>query len=241
MHWSKLDFAVRRPLVTPSGAALLLLGIGLAASVTFDALDALARRDTAQQKLAQLSARAAELRGAKVQQLRVAAKDAGRGNAPDEREARRIAEAQKVIRTLATPWDEMFDALETAQDDSVALLSIAPERAAGRLAMSGEAKLRSADRLAGTPRRERRSAARAIARARDQRQRPPHRFYSQCEFAQMNLKTAFNTENTEKNTENTESSLETTTHSAGELKLYLCALCASVFSVLKALATRFSG
>lgn len=140
MHWSKLDFAVRRPLVTPSGAALLLLGIGLAASVTFDALDALARRDTAQQKLAQLSARAAELRGAKVQQLRVAAKDAGRGNAPDEREARRIAEAQKVIRTLATPWDEMFDALETAQDDSVALLSIAPERAAGRLAMSGEAK-----------------------------------------------------------------------------------------------------
>jgi Tfp pilus assembly protein PilN len=140
MHSSRLDFAAQRSVFTPVGAALLLLGIVFAASIAVDAVDTLAQRDKAQQKLAQLTARAAELRGVKVQQARVAAKDAGRGNAPDEREARRIAEAQKVIRAIAAPWDEMFDALEKAQDDSVALLSIAPERAAGRLAMSGEAK-----------------------------------------------------------------------------------------------------
>jgi hypothetical protein len=56
----------------------------------------------------------------------------------------------------------------------------------------------------------------------------------------LNLKTAFNTENTEKNTENTESWLETPTHPTGELKLYLCALRVSVFSVLKELVTEFS-
>jgi hypothetical protein len=56
----------------------------------------------------------------------------------------------------------------------------------------------------------------------------------------LNLKTAFNTENTEKNTENTEGWLETPTHPAGELKRYLCALCVSVFSVLKELVTEFS-
>ena len=56
----------------------------------------------------------------------------------------------------------------------------------------------------------------------------------------MTLKTAFNTENTEKNTENTEGSLETTTHPVSELKLYLCALCASVFSVLKEFVAEFS-
>jgi hypothetical protein len=57
---------------------------------------------------------------------------------------------------------------------------------------------------------------------------------------EINLKTAFNTENTEKNTENTEGWLETPTHPAGELKRYLCALCVSVFSVLKELVTEFS-
>jgi Tfp pilus assembly protein PilN len=140
MQSSSLDFAAQRPLFSPLGAALMLLGIAFAASVAVDAVDALAQREKALEKRAQLTARAAELRGVKVQQARVAAKDAGRGNAPDEREARRIAEAQKVIRAIAAPWDEIFDALEKAQDDSVALLSIAPERAAGRLAMSGEAK-----------------------------------------------------------------------------------------------------
>lgn len=136
MQASGLDFAAQRPLLTPAGAVLLLLGIVLAASVAFDALDILAERDGAREKRLQLSARAAELRGAKVPQARASAK----GSAPDDAEARRIAEAQKVIRAIAAPWDDMFDALEKAQDDSIALLTIAPERAAGRLAMSGEAK-----------------------------------------------------------------------------------------------------
>ena len=139
MHSSGLDFSARRTLFTPAGAALLLLGIALAAGVAVEALETLAQRDGAQEKRVALAARAAELRGAKAPPARSAGKDGGR-SAVDEVEARRIAEAQKVIRALAAPWDEMFDALEQAQDDSVALLSIAPERAAGRLAMTGEAK-----------------------------------------------------------------------------------------------------
>ena len=36
--------------------------------------------------------------------------------------------------------NELFDALEKAQDDTVALLSITPERATGQVSLTGEAK-----------------------------------------------------------------------------------------------------
>jgi len=141
MHLSKLDFSAHRTHFTPAATLLLLTGILLAGSFTVEAVDTLAQRDNAQEKRVQLAARAAELRGIKAPPARAATKDAGRGgSASDDTEARRIAEAQTVISALATPWNDMFDALEAAQDDTVALLTIAPERAAGRLAMTGEAK-----------------------------------------------------------------------------------------------------
>lgn len=140
MPWSRLDFSASRAIFTPAGVALLLLGSALVASVAFDTLETIARRNTVQARRVQLSTRAAELRAAKAPVVRATAKGSGRDAAPDDAEARRIADAQKVIRTIAAPWNEMFDALESAQDDSIALLSIAPERAAGRLAMTGEAK-----------------------------------------------------------------------------------------------------
>lgn len=41
---------------------------------------------------------------------------------------------------LLTPWGELFHALEHAQSDSIALLSIEPDAARGRLRLAGEAK-----------------------------------------------------------------------------------------------------
>jgi hypothetical protein len=53
------------------------------------------------------------------------------------------------------------------------------------------------------------------------------------------LKTAFNTENTEKNTEKTEDQSTNATHPVGAAIFFLRALCCSVFSVSKVLATEF--
>jgi hypothetical protein len=49
-------------------------------------------------------------------------------------------------------------------------------------------------------------------------------------------KTSFDTENTEKSTENTESQIALRTLLSGAPRLFLRALCGSVFSVLKAVA-----
>jgi hypothetical protein len=53
-------------------------------------------------------------------------------------------------------------------------------------------------------------------------------------------KTSFDTENTEKSTENTESQIALRTLLSGEPRLFLRALCGSVFSVLKAVAIAVS-
>ena len=140
MPLHELDFSSRPSLFTPIGSVLLLIGLVLAGLATVDADDVLAQRDSTAEKQAQLVARVAELRGAKVPQALNTKNALGRGTDPDDKEERRIAEAKKVIRNLAAPWNELFDALEKAQDDTVALLSITPERAAGQVSLTGEAK-----------------------------------------------------------------------------------------------------
>ena len=140
MPLHELDFASRPSPFTPIGSVLLLIGLVLAGLATLDVVDGLAQRDSAEEKQAQLVARVAELRGAKIPQARSAKNATGQSIGPDDKEERRIAEAKKVIRNLAAPWNELFDALEKAQDDTVALLSITPERAAGQVSLTGEAK-----------------------------------------------------------------------------------------------------
>jgi len=140
MPLHKLDFSSRQTLFTPIGSVLMLVGGVLAGIASFDVADSLAQRDSIEARREQLATRVAELRGAKAPQKQNAKVSAGRSVAPDDNEARRIAEAQKVIRMLAAPWNDLFAALEKAQDDSVALLSIVPERAAGQVALTGEAK-----------------------------------------------------------------------------------------------------
>ena len=145
MQSIELDFSAPPTRIKPTGAVFLLIGIVLTFSIAFDIVEILSQRDNTNEKLAQLSARAAELRTTKGPLVRTGkrtswAANAGRETVPDDGEARRIVEAQKVIRALGAPWNDMFDALEKAQDDTVALLTISPEIASGRLAITGETK-----------------------------------------------------------------------------------------------------
>jgi hypothetical protein len=55
--------------------------------------------------------------------------------APEE-----LALARETVQRLVTPWDELFDALEQAADDKVALLSIEPDPRAGTVLISGDSK-----------------------------------------------------------------------------------------------------
>lgn len=148
MHSAELDFSAPRRKFTRLGMATLGTGLLLTASVAIDASDLLTQRTGALEKQAQLSTRVAELRGAKPAPM---AKSRGSAKndstALDDAESRRIAEAQRVIRALAAPWDAMFEALEQAQDENVALLTISPASTsntaastAGRLALTGEAR-----------------------------------------------------------------------------------------------------
>jgi len=140
MHPDGLDFTFIRSRLTPVGAVLLLAGILLAAGLAFEATEILAQRKVAEEKLVQVKGRLAELRGVKGAQDRASAKAVGRVDVKDDREARRISDAQAVIRALTAPWNEVFNALEGVQDDTVALLSLTPEMSAGRISFTGEAK-----------------------------------------------------------------------------------------------------
>lgn len=120
----RIDFTTRRS-SSVIGIALLVVGcVFAAAAVRDDAThgDEMTRLDS-------------ELHRAKKELSRVelrAKGDAGpivEGNVPTDWPGR-----------LLTPWGELFQALEHAQTDSIALLSIEPDAGRGRLRLSGEAK-----------------------------------------------------------------------------------------------------
>jgi hypothetical protein len=51
-----------------------------------------------------------------------------------------IAAARETMQRLATPWDKLFGALESAASEQVALLSIQPDPKAGTVLISGDSK-----------------------------------------------------------------------------------------------------
>lgn len=51
-----------------------------------------------------------------------------------------LAAARDTLHRLSIPWDALFRALEEAQTDRVALLSIEPDAGNGTVALTGEAK-----------------------------------------------------------------------------------------------------
>jgi type IV pilus assembly PilN-like protein len=48
--------------------------------------------------------------------------------------------ARATVRRLSTPWANLFQALETAHSDRVALLAVEPDAESGTVNLSGEAK-----------------------------------------------------------------------------------------------------
>jgi len=68
------------------------------------------------------------------------------GAAPLERQPARLASpeeyvfARDTIGRLATPWDRLFQALEAAQTEQIALLAIEPDAEHRTVTISGEAK-----------------------------------------------------------------------------------------------------
>lgn len=53
--------------------------------------------------------------------------------------ARGVREAEQVARRLAQPWDPLFQAIEAATTNRVALLAVEPDAARATVAISGEA------------------------------------------------------------------------------------------------------
>ena len=120
----ELDFLCpKRPVRWPA-LALLVIALAFAGDLarTYRALDA--------------EATAKELRLARKGNVAVPARPEPlfRANA-EEYEA-----ARATVRRLSTPWGRLFQALEAAQMDRIALLAIEPDAEAGTVSLSGEAR-----------------------------------------------------------------------------------------------------
>jgi hypothetical protein len=51
-----------------------------------------------------------------------------------------VAQARETIARLSTPWDQLFQALESAASEKVALLAVEPDPKAGTVIISGDSK-----------------------------------------------------------------------------------------------------
>jgi len=116
----KLDLDFRRPARSSPWAARVLAAI--AAAVALDA--GLAYHD-ARQVIARNQAALA-----RAQQT-----------APAHRVSKEeVAAVRDTVERLATPWEGLFGALESAASDQVALLGVEPDPKAGKVLISGESK-----------------------------------------------------------------------------------------------------
>lgn len=120
MQELRLDFCRTRPRSRWLAPALLVLAAAFAGDVGFSYVKA--RKD--------VSAREAEL-----------AKLAPRTYSPRKAvPAEEVAAARETVQRLSMPWDELFNALESAASDRVALLAIEPDPKAGTVTISGDSK-----------------------------------------------------------------------------------------------------
>ena len=78
---------------------------------------------------------------AEVARLEKTARPGARKPAREERDlGSEYKRAEHVIRQLALPWDQLFQAVEAASSKNVALLSIQPDAARREVQISAEAK-----------------------------------------------------------------------------------------------------
>lgn len=121
MRRLELDFLRSRPAAPWAGWVLLLAGLALAADLgrTYREVSAsVAHREV-------LLARAG---------------GAPRAAPAREPAAEDLEAARETIRRLATPWGELFAALESTPAEGVALLAVAPDPLGASVLISGEAR-----------------------------------------------------------------------------------------------------
>ena len=120
MQEIKLDFCRSRAAPRWIAPALLALAVAFAGDVAFSFLATARNISKSEKALARLDPRAFK---------------APRKVAPEE-----LAAARETMQRLATPWDKLFSALESAASDQVALLSIQPDPKAGTVTINGDSK-----------------------------------------------------------------------------------------------------
>jgi len=118
-----LDFQGSRHASGWAGYALLVVSLALAADLAATYVRLESRREELSARLRSAPPRAP---------VRVLA------GAPAD--ANDYAFARDTFRRLSTPWHRLFTALEGAQNDRVALLSIEPDADAGTVSISAEAR-----------------------------------------------------------------------------------------------------
>ena len=127
MRVIRLDFATSSSRSSMMGIALLVVGVMLGAVAVFD--------DSTQSE--QLSSLQTQLKRAKTAYQRTQIES---GNAANGISLAGFNQADDAVQRLNIPWGSLLNALEQAQNDTIALLGIEPDSGRGSLRLSGEAR-----------------------------------------------------------------------------------------------------
>jgi hypothetical protein len=125
----RLDFAPGARHVSPLGLAMLVVSTILLGAVAFELAEMLAGNARQADTLAALEAR----RG-------MAANGATSSIAPEPAVLARVRSVRQVAQTLTTPWADLLESLESAPNQSVALLAVEPSVAKRSIRLTAEAR-----------------------------------------------------------------------------------------------------
>ena len=139
----ELDLDYQRRRINRLGLTLLAAGGLAAAGASFAVWQQGQSVAALESRLARIERQAPTIRG-------------GAARSSDPALARGVREAQAARELLDRPWNELFQALEQAQNGDIALLSIEPDADKGVLLITAEARQRQAmldylQRLEQTP------------------------------------------------------------------------------------------
>jgi len=126
MRLTRVDFIASTARSSRMGAALFVAGALLAGAAVMDDASRGEQLTRSQQHL---------------KKARAAAKRAEAAQAPNQgAELANFKQSGDIAQRLISPWGDLLDALEHADNENVALLAIEPDAEKGRLRLSGEAK-----------------------------------------------------------------------------------------------------
>jgi Tfp pilus assembly protein PilN len=125
----RLEFASAATQPSRLGIAMLIAGVALVGGIAVAIAQQWAGNARQRDTLAALQAR------------RVSAADGAKRSTPtDPGEIARVRAVRQVSRNLATPWADVLESLESAPNQSVALLSVEPSAAKRSIRITAEAR-----------------------------------------------------------------------------------------------------